>query len=371
MDVRMDVIARRLALGGAAWLIGAAVAASLGVASPLDDFNAKVDQLYAAGIAPQTATPPASGPKAVPGKTIVNIPCAMAAEGCARIARALQEGAAILGWKSIVIDPAGDPSKMADAVQKAISIRADAIFLTSVDSNVIKGALQQAEDAGIKIIGTASGDPEHMYDALPMNPDIFTEDGYKMAATGYKMEGHKLHAIVMRDQDFYVVENRTKGVLKFIDECKAAGGDCSIVAMQNFLVGDLATRLPQQTANLVRQHPDFNVLFPGYDAALNFMIQGLSMAGLTDNGIGVGADANVANLEIIRNDGFQKASVGIPSEWIAYAGLDDLNRIFAGQKPVDQGISTKILIKSNLPPTGAWSGDMDFRAAYKKIWLGQ
>jgi ribose transport system substrate-binding protein len=365
------ITARRLILSAGIWLIGATVVVSPSVASALDDFNAKVDKLYADGIAEQTSKPPSAGPKGVPGKTIVNIPCAMAAEGCARIARAIQEGAGVLGWKSILIDPAGDPSKMADAVQKAISVRADAIFLSSIDSNVIKSALQEAKEAGIKIIGTASGDPEHMYDAMPFASEVFIDDGYKMAATGYKMQGYKLHAIVMRDQDFYVVENRTKGGLKFIEECKAAGGDCSLVVMQNFLVGDLGTRLPQQTANLVRQHPDFNVLLPGYDAALNFMIQGLSMSGLTDNGIAIGGDANVANLEIIRNDGFQKASVGIPLEWVAYGGLDDLNRLLSGDKPAEQNITTKILIKSNLPASGAWIGDVDFRAAYKKIWSGQ
>jgi hypothetical protein len=42
--------------------------------------------------------------------------------------------------------------------------------------------------------------------------------------------------------------------------------------------------------------------------------------------------------------------------------------LFAGQKPVDQGLNQKVLIKENLPTSGAWLGDVDFQAKYKKLW---
>lgn len=344
---------------------------SFGVPAAFADTSslaATADKIFAEATAPQLTPPPSTGPAAVHGKTIVNIPCAMGAEGCARPARAVQEAAALIGWKSILIDPAGDPSKMADAVQQAISMKADAIVLSAIDVSTIQGALAQAKQAGIKIVAFASLDKSHILDAAIPSEQSFIDDGYTMGAVAYKLGDDKLQMIEMRGDEFGVVRNRAVGTNKFIKDCQDAGGPCKVLSSQNFLVTDLTSRVPQQAASEVERNPEFNVLWVGYDAGLNFMIQGLQQADLLDHGFAVGFDANVANLSIIRAGGFEHASMGLPLERIGYALVDDLNRMFAGQAIVDPGIHSKILIKSNLPASGPWEGDVAFRDDYKKLW---
>jgi ribose transport system substrate-binding protein len=331
-------------------------------------FDAKADRIVAEKSAPQHNHPPMSGPKLVHGKTVVIIPCAMAAEGCARPARGVEEAAKLVGWNPVLIDGAGDPSKMANAVQRAISIKADAIVLTAIDSSSILGPLQEAKKAGIKVVGLGLVDKTRILDDLIPAEDSFIDDGYTMGATAYKLAGHNLKMIEMRGDEFGGVANRAHGTEKFVKDCQAAGGACQILASENFLVTDLTTRVPEQATAQVRRHPDFNVLWAGYDAGLNFMIQGLKSANLTDSGFAVGFDSNVANLDIIRDGGFQRASVGLPMEWIGFGAIDDLIRIFNGQKPVDQGVHSELLLKSNLPASGPYVGTYDFRTAYKKIW---
>ncbi len=349
----------------AAVLLGGTAARADGV----QDFNKKVDDLVAKAVAVQPDEPPTSGPPVAKGKTIVIITCSMAAEGCARMSRGSEEAAALLGWKSILVDAVGDPSKMADGVRRAVSIKADGILLQGVDAEVIPAALQQARDAGIHLISGDGNDGTGKYfEAIQPVPVSFETGGYEAAATAYKMAGYKLAALEMHDDEFSAVVSRFKGVNRFIKDCADAGGDCKVIASDNCLVADLTTRLPQQAISLVRRHPDYNVLFGGFDAQLNFMIQGLVQAGLTRKGFSAGFDANVANLDIIRRDGYQRLSVGGPAEWIGYANIDDMNRLLAGQKPVPQGLNQKVLVKENLPESGAWVGDVDFRAKYKKIW---
>ncbi|MER2537572.1 MAG: substrate-binding domain-containing protein [Rhizobiaceae bacterium] len=359
--------------GFSPWSMGALSAAlvvlATGLAGAQDAaaFKAKVDKEFDSSVAPLTVTPPTEGPAPTAGKHIVVIPCSMAAEGCARQARAVIEAAGLLGWKTTLIDPAGDNAKQAQAVQKAISIRADGIILASIDSAFIQGPLREARDAGIHIVAEGQ-DSEGLYEAIALTEKFYNEQGYMTGVAAYRLGGYKAHMILLEDNEFAGVRYRADGVKAFIEDCKAAGGDCKIVAAQEFLVAQVQNELPKQTVALVRQHPDFTALWAGYDFAMNFMVQGLQQADLADKGFGISFDANDANNEIIRKDGFQKATVGLPIEWASFGMVDNMNRLLAGQQPADQGLRVKLLTRDNMQPSGAWQGDIDFRAAYKKLW---
>lgn len=355
--------------GFAASIMSALLWSGAARADALADFNAKADAAFEAATKAQTEKVPTTGPAIVKDQVIVNVACAMAAEGCARPARAVQEAAEAIGWKSLLFDAAGDPTKAADAVRQAISMKADAIVLGAIDARVILQPLKEAKAAGIKVVGWTTIDVDGVFDTVVPSEPSLTEDGYTAAVAAYVLGGHKLKMIMMRADEFGSVVKRVNGTQQFIDECKAAGGDCEIVSQENFLVTDLTTRVPDQAVSQVRRNPQMTVLWGGYDAGLNFMIQGLQAAGLTGTGFAVGFDANVANLDIIRNDGYQKATVGLPAEWAGYSIVDQINRLLAGEKLAEnQGVHSKLLVKDNLPPSGAWQGDADFRADYHKLW---
>jgi ribose transport system substrate-binding protein len=257
---------------------------------------------------------------------------------------------------------------MANGVLQAISLHADAIALQAIDAATILGPLKEARKAGIHVVAYASINADGVIDKVYPGEDDAANEGYAVAAAAYKLAGNKLKMIEMRGDEFGGCKFRSEGTRKFINECKAAGGDCGVLSSENFLVTDLSTRVPEQAISQVRRHPNFDVLWACYDAGLNFMLQGLTSAGLTDHGVAVGIDANVANMNVIRANGFQKATAGLPQEWIGYAEVDALNRIFLGKTPNDGGIRFKLLVKENVPAQGAWEGDVDFRSAYRKSW---
>jgi ribose transport system substrate-binding protein len=361
-------VAKFLAALTAGGVLAWALISSASAETPLDAFNAKAKALVESASKPQIGLPPESGPPIVPGKTIVIIPCAMGAEGCARMARGAEQAAALIGWKSLLIDGAGDPSQMANAIRRAVSIKADGIALAAIDGRTVLGALKEARAAGLKIVSTSGYNDEDVFQAMDPTPESFVDDGYKVAASAYLMANGRLHALEMTDNEFASVRSRMEGVHKFISDCEAAGGDCKMLASDNYLVADLTTRVPQQAVALVRRYPDYDYLFAAYDAGLNFMIQGLHAAGLDTKGAGASFDANVANLDNIRKGGYERVSVGQPMEWFGYGLVDQLNRIFAGAPLVEENFTSKVLVKDNLPASGAWAGDVDFRAAYKKAW---
>jgi ribose transport system substrate-binding protein len=332
-------------------------------------FEEKVEEGFAKSSGPQTTKPPSSGPPAETGKSIAVIPCAMAAEGCGRPARAAMEAAEAIGWKATLIDPAGDPQKMGAAVTRAESLGVDGIALMAIDSATIQEPLEKAKKAGIFLSCFACVDKVGVYDSLIPPESELPQAGYTIAQAAYKLSGGNVQMIQMIDKEFEVLGLRLQGTDEFIEECQQSGGECEVIDQANYLITELSTKLPSITSTVARQNPDFTVLWGDYDAAMTFMAQGIKQAGLGNGDqFGVSFDANEANLDEIREGGFERATVGLPMQWVAFAMVDDLNRLMAGEETVEQGVQYKLLYDGNLPPEGAWDGDSDVRPVYMKIW---
>jgi ABC-type sugar transport system substrate-binding protein len=59
-----------------------------------------------------------------------------------------------LGWKTIRVDPAGDPAKMASGMNSLVNSKVDAIVLTAIEPAVAQAGLRAAKKAGIPVIVT-------------------------------------------------------------------------------------------------------------------------------------------------------------------------------------------------------------------------
>jgi ribose transport system substrate-binding protein len=174
----------------------------------------------------------------------------------------------------------------------------------------------------------------------------------------------------MRDSEFGNTIRREQGVLDFIDDCKAAGASCELVAEQNFLVGNIGTSVPPQVSALLRNNTSWNALIAPYDAALLFLLPELRNGGLVREGQrAYGFDPLDQNISWIRDEDVEHATLASPYDWIAYAAIDQLNRAFAGQEPVDQGVRDKLITADNAPDEGeTYVGDGDPAAVYLAHW---
>jgi ABC-type sugar transport system substrate-binding protein len=59
-----------------------------------------------------------------------------------------------LGWKTIQIDPLGDPAKMAAGMTSLVNSKVNAIVLTTIEPGVIQSGLRAAKNAKIPVIDT-------------------------------------------------------------------------------------------------------------------------------------------------------------------------------------------------------------------------
>lgn len=331
--------------------------------SDLAAFEAKIDEALADAVLPDPAKPPESGPKAATGKKVYAISCGNQIEGCARAARAFKEATADIGWDITEIDTQADPTKATAGIKAAIAADADGIFINAFDSPVVGEQVKEATSAGIPVLATNALDADNVFDDVIPSQQSFHDEGYLQGQALYKETEGKLHLIILSGDEFGVVKERRLGTEQFIEDCKAAGGDCEILETKANPAAQLVQATPTAAAGLARKHPDATAIWTGYDATPPFVIQGLKQAGINDIAV-IGFDANEPNLEIIKSGGMQTSSTVKPSEWEIYQAVDNLNRIFAGEDPIEWAPSARLVTEEHSEPEYF----EEYPESFKKLW---
>jgi ribose transport system substrate-binding protein len=100
------------------------------------------------------ASATAAGKVDLPKKTIGVMGPINAAEIIKLGTDATVAAAKALGWKTIQVDPLGDPAKMASGMTSLVNSKVDAIVLTTIEPAVVRSGLLAAKRAGIPVINT-------------------------------------------------------------------------------------------------------------------------------------------------------------------------------------------------------------------------
>lgn len=333
----------------------------------LQEFEAKIEDDVAAAKGPDPAKPPTTGPQAAPDKTVWVVSCALVAEGCKRVSSGMMEAAEAAGWQAKLVDTKSDPTRISTSIQQAIAAKVDGILTVAIDGNQISGPLKRAKDAGIPVVSAQSSDPNKEYtNAIPEN-DAFVQQGYTMGQASYQLAKGKLQMIMFTGQEFGSVRGFTEGTEKFIEDCKAAGGDCEIVTKENVPIQNLATSAAGSAVSTVRKNPDANLIWTGYDPMALTFTPGFKRAGIDTPVVSFNGDS--PNVKAIKEGGQQKATMGGAYDWIGWHAIDNLNRVLSGEEPVPYPGSSRLYMQDNAPDDPSkYLGHQEFAADYKRLW---
>ena len=300
-------------------------------------------QLLDAGKLPNKWTGPESSPKPRPGIKLTIIPEQMASTGSSRAADAIQEEATKLGWVPKISDGQGKPDVQLNALNAAVDEKADAVILVFVDTTRVQSALQRALAA-----------------ALPHGV---------------------LGMLQMKNTDLYITVNgQYKGSQDYLEQeancpgCVVVTKDWSLASFEDPTTGPAA-----QAVATLQSDPSLNWV-SCFDSCLFRVTNGLNRAGLADRVSGAGFDCNPENLADIRSGGSQKVCFADPREWLAFAAMDNINRMTNGQPAVDytKALPVALFDKESLDSlpadqskqleTDGWQGNFDFRTKFEQLW---
>lgn len=343
-------------------------------------FMERVRQIVDDASAPQQPLRLAPNP-ATAGRHIAVISVTLAETGALRTAQALAAAITDIGWTSTTYDGQGSPTIANQKLEQAINTRPDAIVLVSLDPTDVGSGLAAARAAGIPVSCAAcwdltSPDQRGPYYADVTPPiSVFQQLGYLTAAYSFlQTDGHP-RFLTMNDPALSNLSARMVGFQRFMSECTEAEADCLVLANKDFQVANATTTLAADGAHLARANPSFNVFWVSFDFAALQVLTGLRQAGLTDNSSRflIASNGDGPNLQIISSVGSIRGTVAISFEQEAYALVDNLNRILKGQAPIPADVPIRLFTDENAGSAnnGRWSGDVDYRSAYRQAWGNQ
>lgn len=363
---RIGAIVVALAVTGAALTACTSSADPAPSSSAGGDVSAEVQALAAAATADATWQGPTESPAIQSGKHIMIIASAMAAEGVNRMAKGFEEAAAEVGWTTELIDGQGDPKLQNAALAQALTTKPDGIYLDAVDPAVVKNRLAEVRAAGIPVISVSGEEDaeasatEHQVSERPR------EEADALAAWLTVDSGGAARIAAFEDDGFGSTRERHEEFMERIAEyCPG----CEIVVTTKFAVTELGTTLGPKAKAVLQSNPDVDYVYVDYDPAAAPIVQALAQAGFTDKVKLVAFNGDAQNLSFIREGRIQVATAAESMEWIGWASVDNMNRVLAGEAPVDSdNIGIKVIDATNVPDSGVWDGDVDFRSEYRSLW---
>ena len=313
-----------------------------------------------------TKAPPATGSPAIAtGNSIVVVPCTYAAEGCKRVADAVEEAGKALGWTTRMIDPAGDPEKMRQAIRTAIQLHADGIVLDSIPEILVKQDVAAARAAGIKVVNAGEPNSDQFADA---QTGIDNAQVGRMNAAQLTVEtGGRGRIITVNDPEFPSIVDTYKG---FTEGLKEFCPSCTIAKEMQFQLAGLQTTLPQEFQAALQANPDVNAVWSAYDpvaAAITPVIGRSANPGVKI--VSQNADPS-ALADLKAGDKPLIGSVGSSHEWVGYSCVDQMNRLFDNAldgADRQRTVPIKLITSTNIT-TVPWDGDVDWKNAFLAAW---
>ena len=314
---------------------------------------------------------PTTGPKPVPGKTIVFVSNDESNDANHAWGLAIVEAAKMIGWKASVIDGKATPTGWINAFDQAIALKVDGI-ITSADAKSLPDAIKEATSRGIPIVGIHAV-------ALPgPNPELglFTniqEDprdiGKAQADWVIADSNGKAKVVVTSHNEFAIAETKSRAVEARLKQCV----DCKIMEYSSTPIAEVAQRQPQLVLSWVQRFGLPLYITAVADYTLDFQVPALRSAGVDPKQVKlIGADGQRSAYDRIRTGQFQTVTVSEPVEEQGYQAVDEMNRAF-NKTPASSFVQPPYLVtpdnvnaeggnKSQFNPTNG------YKEHYLKIW---
>jgi ribose transport system substrate-binding protein len=293
-------------------------------------------------------------------------------------------GGAALGWTMHLCDGKFDTDGAWDScIRQAISAKATGIILDGIDCGAVKQPLVEAKAAGIKTTSTHDFDcNDPSVGSAPLfSTNIQFMAGAKSAAdywtavgkagADYLIAKTHNHAQVL-DLTFPEVTYTVYIDKGFKAEMATCSG-CKVVETLDLSIQDQATnQVPAKLSAALIKDTSVNAISVPFDSLFPFGVkQTIISSGRGAQLTVLGGEGEPANLTYIKSGQPGENGVIATSEaWCGWGAADELNRAFAGQPAVPEGIGYQLITTGNVSvqSDGEYKPPVDYQTAYKAAW---
>ncbi|MDQ2703652.1 MAG: substrate-binding domain-containing protein [Pseudomonadota bacterium] len=364
-------IARKLQFAAALCTVSlfGIASASADAVSDAKDFVAKLSAPNAPWNGPTT------GPKALPGKTIIYVSTDQRNGGARGAGEGVKAAAERIGWTFKESDGQGSVAGRATALNQAIASKPDVIVLGGIDATEQAAVIEEAAKQGIVIVGWHAYGKSGPHDTLPIFTNITTDPlEVARAAASYpcaETDG-KVGAVIFTDSTYEIAVKKSDAMAEVIKAC----GDSKVLEVVDTPLADASNRMPQLTTSLLQRHgAAWTTSLSINDLTFDFMAPSLAAAGIggKDNPLAISAgDGSEVAFQRIRTGEYQAATVAEPLILQGWQIVDEANRALSKEKDSGFVAPAHLFLPTNIEfdggPNNIYDPGNGYADAYARIW---
>lgn len=327
---------------------------------------ARAAAIKAATLPTSLNLPPTTKP--IPtGETVTYVHCGV--EVCSTVAKAIQNAAGVLGWKTKVVPSAGTPPSVKAAWDNVVRIKPAAAFGSGFDSTLYASALKQLNADKVPVMSWATLDKTGNGIALAKGgPGEVGVVGEQQASWVVSSTNGKANTVYVDLPTYTILGPVRTG---FEKAYKQWCPKCPYATMAVPLTA-LGKDAPARVVSYLRAHPDVNRVALAYDGIGVGLPAALKAAGLDKKVQFVGEAPTATNLAYVKS-GQEGATVsqGYYEIWAAF--LDAAARAATGQSLAPDTTWKPpwfLVTQNNIDKVGTKFGPVipDLNDQLKKIW---
>jgi ribose transport system substrate-binding protein len=315
---------------------------------------------------------PTTAPKPQAGKKVIVLGC-FVGSACEFIGNGSVAAGKLLGWNiKIVNSSTGTPASFNQMFSSALAEKPDAIIAVAIPSSQVGPKIAEAKKAGVKLVAVASNNPggsaatKYTVDI----PLLETMDAELQAYYAIATSKATAKAVYIWDYGFPSLVRAIAGSLRVMKQCTA----CQVLQIYKTTVGTLSDPVATQNivASLLQKYgSNLQYIFMPYGVGIAAVANALRAAGREDVKI-IEKSAYPESIGLVAK-GQVASDYGTSLDWVGWAAVDELNRLFASARPIPywkQGLAVRVYVKANAPASGNqnWSKLMNYKNSYRKAW---
>jgi ribose transport system substrate-binding protein len=287
--------------------------------------------------------------------------------------QAFQQAGQVAGVSTKVVNGNGVIPQIEQGVSEAIAQKAGGIVLFAVNVSTIAAQLKAAKAAGIPVVDLVEGEPAsenpategiygHVSEDATLNGTIAAD--WMLDYTGCHLDAAILGAQVVTPHALAAAGAQA-------EIAKLCGSSCKSQFI-NLDLSELVTETQQEAQQVLRRDPGINVMYPEFDAAVPYVVAGLSQAGGATKVKLISADGTPQSIAYIRSGTSPQIAdcSPPPAGFVGWDAMDQILRGMAKVAPASGVLPVQLLTTSNIGTTGTnlFPNFNGYQAKFKQLW---
>lgn len=317
---------------------------------------------------------PTSGPRAVPGKTIVVLAEDLRNGGVLGVAQGIREAARAIGWTLRIVDAGGTAAGRRRAVADALAAQPDGLVICGSDAHEIEPLLRAAGPRLPPVVGWHAGPSPGAIAGTSVAMNVSTDPiavARTTALAAVAQSGGKAGVVVFTDSRFAIATAKAQAMAEVIRRCSG----CTLLELRDVAISESASRMPAVTRELLAAHGSrWTHALAINDIYFDYAVPVLIEAALPDGAISLlsAGDGSASAFMRIRAGTYQTGTVAEPLNMQGWQVVDELNRLLAGQAPSGFVAPVHLVSGQNVASDGGsrfvYDPENGYRDIYLRIW---